>query len=572
MKNKLLLISADPNLRSAAEAEAGEISVALRAVSSPQQAYELRGESPVESPDAVMIDLLGGNRDEAFQWARKVFPAARTVLLVPTERFAGFTSLTTPHPPAGWRSGEDFLLARSWDAGNFRKFIARLQQIGASIPAGSTETIGLDELIGRSVPFREAIEAAMNAVNERHVPVLISGERGVGKRALARAIHTDSYGFPANYYRIDCTAVTGRAFEAALSGEAFSGGGGVGQISGSGSGGWSGSGAGGASASGLGSDTSGGAGSLPAERPGSGPSGGSGSGPSGGSGSGPSGGSGSGPSGGSGSGPGGGTLLLEEVGALDAARQSRVLNYLAEGYHGIGPHPPNRTPRPRLIAATARNLEDAVQDGKFNRALYSKLTALRISIPPLRERPSDILLLAEQFLSQKSRVEGQPVPTLTRAVQQRLLTHPWPGNIRELFGVLEAAYEASGSGGELRPEHLPDWLMPVSTAVPANSTTGEIPMMGTAGAAIRYCEDGVVVELPEEGIGFDQVEKAILKAALSRTNNNVVRAAKLLRLGRGSLRYRLEKYGLVEPKRRRSAKRRTNPGPDDRRDSWRRAS
>ena len=547
MKNKLLLISADPNLRSAAEAEAGEIPVALRAVSSPQQAYELRGESPVESPDVVMIDLLGGNRDEAFQWARKVFPAARTVLLVPTERFAGFTSLTTPHPPAGWRSGEDFLLARSWDAGNFRKFIARLQQIGASLPAGSTETIGLDELIGRSVPFREAIEAAMNAVNERHVPVLISGERGVGKRAFARAIHTDSYGSPANYYRIDCTAVTGRAFEAALSGEAFSAGRGVGQTSG-GSGGWSGSGAGVASASGAGSESSGGAGSLAGER------------------------SGSGPAGGSGSGPGGGTLLIEEVGALDAARQSKVLNYLAEGYHGIGPHPPNRTPRPRLIAATARNLEDAVQDGKFNRALYSKLTALRISIPPLRERPSDILLLAEQFLSQKSRAEGQPVPTLTSAVQQRLLTHPWPGNIRELFGVLEAAYEASGNEGELRPEHLPDWLMPVSTAMPANPTTGESPIMGAAGAAIRYCEDGVVVELPEEGIGFDEVEKAILKAALSRTNNNVVRAAKLLRLGRGSLRYRLEKYGLVEPKRRRSAKRRTSPGPDDRRDSWRRAS
>lgn len=526
MKNKLLLISADPNLRSAAEAEAAEIPVALRVVSSPQQAYELRGEGPGESPDTVMIDLLGGNRDEAFQWTRKVFPAARAVLLVPTERFAGFTSLTTPHPPSGWRSGEDFLLARSWDAGNFRKFIARVQKSSPALPASSTETVGLDELIGRSVPFREAIEAATNAVSERYVPVLISGERGVGKRAFARAIHTDSYGSPENYYRIDCTAVTGRAFEAALSGETLPGGGGA---------------------------------------PGSGLSG-NGAPPTGMSGSGMSG------SGMSGSHQPGGTLLLEEVGALDAARQAKVLNYLAEGYHGLGPYPPNRTPRPRIIAATARNLEQAVQDGKFNRALYAKLSAVRISIPPLRERPSDILLLAEQFLSQKYQEDGRPVPVLTRAVQQRLLTHPWPGNIRELFGVLEAAYEAAGGGGELRPEHLPDWLMPVPEVEPMSSSAGEMPTLGTMGAAIRFCEDGIVVELPDEGIGFDEIEKAILKAALKRTNNNVVRAAKLLRLGRGSLRYRLEKYGLVEPKRRRSAKRRPGAMTEDRRESLRRAS
>ena len=516
MNIKLLLISADSSLRAAAEAEADKVPVALRVVSSPQQAYELRGEGAADAPGAVMIDLLGGNRDEAFQWTRQVFPDARVILLIPTERFAGFTSLTTPNPPAGWRPGEDFLLARSWDPSNFRAFVARL------CPSQSTRQPalgvgGLDDLMGRSVPFRDAHDSAMSAVSERHVPVLISGERGVGKRAFARAIHADSYGSFETYCQIDCTAVTGRNFDAALQGEFLPAAGSSGSQSGV---------FGGCAGAGLGTPV----------------------------------------------GSGQGTLLLEEVGALDGSRQAKVLSYLAEGFHSIGPNPPNRTPRPRVIAATARNLEEAVKAGKFNRSLYAKLTTLRINIPPLRERPSDILLLAEKFLSQKASADARRVPTFTRPVQERLLTHPWPGNIRELFGVLEAAYEASEGCDELQPEHLPDWLMPAQEMSAPSGVGSELPMLGGRGAAIRMGEGGIIIELPEEGVAFDDMEKAILQAALQRTHSNVVRAAKLLRLGRGSLRYRLEKYGLVEPKRRRSAKRRPTGAMSEDKDGLRRAS
>ncbi len=500
MNVTLLLISADPNLRASAESEARQIPVPMRVVPSPQQAAKLRTEHPDEKYSAVMIDLLGGNRDEAFQWSRKVFPGAQVALLIPTERFSGFSPLTTPNPPQGWRSGADFLLARAWDRDGFRQFVARLSQT-RELGERAVGARGLDELIGRSVPFRDALETATTAVGEKHVPVLITGERGVGKRVFARAIHADSYGSHESFLHIDCTAVSGKAFDAALQGEAL---------------------------------TAGAAASAPISSE--------------------------------------GTLFLEEVAALDANRQAKVLAYLAESYHGLGSDPQRRKGKPRLITATARSLEEAVKQDKFNRALYTKLNTLRITIPPLRERPSDTLLLAERFLSQKALKQDAAVPTLAREVQERLLAHPWPGNIRELLGVLEAAMEAAEGGEEIRPEHMPDWLQPLpEIGLPRHLQQDGEPG-DASGTTVRMCEGNVIVELPEDGMPFEEIERAILTAALRQTNNNVVRAAKLLRLGRGSLRYRLEKYGLVDPKRRRSAKRRTPAIPPEGEEGLRRAS
>jgi|GEM_PF-3567177 len=260
------------------------------------------------------------------------------------------------------------------------------------------------------------------------------------------------------------------------------------------------------------------------------------------------------------SGFGGGTLFLEEVAALDPGRQMKILSFLGDPIHGQRSPQSSESGKPRLIAATAHQISDLVAKGSFNRNFFNLISELTIDIPPLRERPSDILLLAERFLEKRCRRSGSKPPSLSREVQERLLSHPWPGNIRELFGVLEAAVEAAGNKREILAGNLPDWLVPPSGRNQATQMMGPDHRLGSPlpshCGTIMTSTEGVVVQLPEAGIAFEDIERAVLQAALDQTGNNVVRAAKLLRLGRGSLRYRLEKYGLVQPKRRRSAKRR----------------
>ncbi len=457
------------------------MSTSFDVVQSPQEAERIYTTPGAKMPTVVIVDLGASDRKAASQWVNHRFANARAVYLMSGKNAGAAAYPATALTSDIWDIDEEITLSWGRDFDSFRIFFEQLSQLTNNFEQGE-EVDGFDALIGRSVRFGKTLEVAIKAVESPQVPILLTGEKGTGKRLFAKAIHAEGYSDEGMLIHIDCRAVSSRALDDLLqSGGDFSQ-----------------------------SDN------------------------------------------------GGGTLFLEEVSALDASRQMKILSFLGEPAQGPRSIQSVKSGKPRLIAATAFQLSDLVAKG-FNRNFLNLFGELTIEIPPLRERPSDILLLAERFLEKRCRRSGLRPPVLNRNVQERLLSHPWPGNIRELFGVLEAAVEASGSKREIMVDDLPDWLVPPTNrasggyAVTDASGTGPLPSnCGT----IMTSSEGVVVQLPEAGIAFEDIERAVLQAALDQTGNNVVRAARLLHLGRGSLRYRLEKYGLVQPKRRRSAKRR----------------
>lgn len=177
----------------------------------------------------------------------------------------------------------------------------------------------------------------------------------------------------------------------------------------------------------------------------------------------------------------------------------------------------------RLVAATNRDLHAAIARGDFREDLFYRLSVFEIHLPPLRERPEDILLLTERFLDDLSRAVGRPAPGISREARELLLTYSWPGNVRELRNALERAVILS-EGGLVQAEHLP-------IAVAQNG------MARVASAA--------AVELPTGGLDLDELERTLVAQALERAKNNRSRAARLLGLTRAQLYTRLERYGLA---------------------------
>ena len=183
----------------------------------------------------------------------------------------------------------------------------------------------------------------------------------------------------------------------------------------------------------------------------------------------------------------------------------------------------------RVIAATNRDLEQTVRDGKFREDLFYRLNVFRIVMPPLRERRADILPLTRHFLQTFSREFRRPVSTLSREAEQILESYSWPGNVRELRNVVERAVLLA-EGNTLEPTDFSSLHTPSSPAPRAE----EVPLV--AGG----------VQLPTEGLQLDDVEKRLIGLALERTRGNQTRAAALLGLNRDQIRYRMEKFGLLK--------------------------
>jgi PAS domain S-box-containing protein len=135
----------------------------------------------------------------------------------------------------------------------------------------------------------------------------------------------------------------------------------------------------------------------------------------------------------------GGTLFLDEIGEVPIELQSKLLRVLQEGQFERLGEERTRTANVRIIAATNRDLEAEVKDGKFRQDLYYRLSVFPIELPPLRERPEDINVLARHFLEQASRKMGKTVSQLSIAQARELEAYDWPGNVRELQNVVERA-------------------------------------------------------------------------------------------------------------------------------------
>ena len=221
----------------------------------------------------------------------------------------------------------------------------------------------------------------------------------------------------------------------------------------------------------------------------------------------------------------GGTVYLDEVGDMARGLQAKLLRFLEErmfrrvgGVHDIEVDV-------RIIAATNRDIEKAINDGQFREDLFYRLNIIPILLPPLRERGDDIMLLIRHFMSGFATEFRRPVTGVTDAAEAKLCAYPWPGNVRELRNAVERAVLLAKTE-VLGPEAF------VLGHISASSATEE------AGALSG-------IRLPAAGLDLQCVEKHLIKQALSMAQNNRTRAARLLHISRDQLRYRMEKFKML---------------------------
>ncbi|HOX05465.1 MAG TPA: sigma 54-interacting transcriptional regulator [Planctomycetota bacterium] len=211
----------------------------------------------------------------------------------------------------------------------------------------------------------------------------------------------------------------------------------------------------------------------------------------------------------------GGTLFVDEVGEMPLELQSKLLRVLERGeYRRVGSVLDEKVDI-RVIAATNRDLAAEVRRRRFRADLYFRLNVLSIVLPPLRERPEDISLLARHFL-QNSRITLKGRKHFPADTLRCLEAYEWPGNIRELANVVERAIILSGTQAALRPEHLPPDIR----------------------SASRHPAQGL------RGRSLEEVEKEAIVAALNASGGHKTRAAAILGIARVTLREKIAKYGL----------------------------
>ena len=222
----------------------------------------------------------------------------------------------------------------------------------------------------------------------------------------------------------------------------------------------------------------------------------------------------------------GGSLFLDEIGHISFDAQAKLLHAIeTRSFRRLGSLAVRHVDV-RLVAATNVDLDVAVTRGSFRPDLFHRLNVLTLRLPPLRERGEDILFLAEHFVEYHSRQYGLPLRRLSREAKERLMIYHWPGNVRELGNEIERALLLE-DGDELELSHL------VRTSADKVRATIRIES-----------SNDIAVDLPAEGVAFTDIERAVLQRALTQCDGNVTRAARLLRLSRDTLRYRIEKLGL----------------------------
>ena len=225
----------------------------------------------------------------------------------------------------------------------------------------------------------------------------------------------------------------------------------------------------------------------------------------------------------------GGVLFLDEVGEMSPAVQAKFLRVLQEReFQRVGGSKVLKADV-RIVAATNRDPRAAIAAGAFREDLYYRLGVFEIHLPPLRERPEDILVLAEAFLEEVGRTIGRPAAGISEEAREQLLVHAWPGNVRELKNAIERAVILC-QGGLVTREHLP---ITVARPVPAR-----VAIAAPAAAAF-----------PVEGVALGDVERELVQKAMAKAGNNKVQAAKLLGLSRGQLYSLLRRHGLTDAKR-----------------------
>ncbi|MFQ5864270.1 MAG: sigma-54-dependent transcriptional regulator [bacterium] len=218
-----------------------------------------------------------------------------------------------------------------------------------------------------------------------------------------------------------------------------------------------------------------------------------------------------------------GTIFLDEIGDISEGVQTKLLRVLQE--REITRLGGTQTIKVdvRVITATNRHLENALQQGKFREDLYYRLNVIPIVLPPLRERKDDICLLLDYFVKKISRENKVPAPRLSEEAIKLCMAYDWPGNVRELENAIENAI-VLGEGSTILPEHLP------------------------FGIHKRYQEkikqDFLVNSSKSYRDKMEAAEKAVLSDAIEKASGNKSEAAKSLNISLRTMRYKIKKYGL----------------------------
>jgi two-component system response regulator HydG len=211
----------------------------------------------------------------------------------------------------------------------------------------------------------------------------------------------------------------------------------------------------------------------------------------------------------------GGTLLLDEISEIPASIQVKLLRFLQEReFERVGGNESLRVDV-RVLASANRDLKGLVRGGRFREDLYYRLAVVRLDVPPLRARPSDIVPLAQQFLRRAAMENEVEVTGFTRAAERALMNYPWPGNVRELQNAVEHAVilaESELVDAEQLPIQAQDATSPPQLMIP--------------------------------GVTLAELERYAITETLKAVSGSPAKAAKLLGVSRRTIQYRMREYGL----------------------------
>lgn len=228
----------------------------------------------------------------------------------------------------------------------------------------------------------------------------------------------------------------------------------------------------------------------------------------------------------------GGTIFLDEIGDMSRPLQAKLLRFLEDGsFTRVGGNDEKKVDV-RIIAATNRDIVEAIKINDFREDLYHRLNVMKFHPPPLRNRGRDVILLAEHFLSRHCHDLGRGELNISNESQQKLMAHKWPGNVRELRNVMERAAILEQTD-EVTVASLPNF------DVEARLRESEGSGGGAGGGEIDF------------DLGFAEAvaefERQMISAALEQNHYNVNRSAEQLKMTRHSLRYRMQQLGLSNP-------------------------
>lgn len=226
----------------------------------------------------------------------------------------------------------------------------------------------------------------------------------------------------------------------------------------------------------------------------------------------------------------GGTLLLDEINSMGLNLQAKLLRVLQDStIRRIGGSQDIRV-NVRIIATTNSDPEELVRKEELRPDLYYRLNTFPIEIPALRERKEDIPLLIGHFIAKYNSILGSRIKKASPQIENLLKKYNWPGNVRELENVIQASANLALGEDELKPEHLPQYLLRILTQ---SKDAGESPEVYDYSVPLNEY--------------IQQVEKQILEKALEESNYNISQTARRLSIKRQLLQYKIKKYGIELP-------------------------